>query len=403
MDFSIPTELQELLQRARNLVETGVYPLEPEFFEKGFNAIEGALKKVRDKVKAEGMWLPQIAREHGGLGLSLLEHGLFSAEIGRSPLGNYVFNCQAPDSGNMELLIQYADEEQQRKYLSPLLNGDIRSCFGMTEPEYPGSNPVWMGTTAVKEGGEYVLNGRKWWTTGGDGAAFCVVMAVTDPEAPPHFRASQIIVPMDTPGFIIETTTPFMGHRGEGWASHSEVRLENCRVNQSNRLGPEGAGFLMAQERLGPGRIHHCMRWMGVCERAFDLMCQRAVTRNISPDKPLASKQFVQGWIAESRAEIDAARLMVLQAAWTIDHYGAKAARDQISLIKFTAANTMMRVVDRALQAHGGLGVTDYTPLAAFYRMERASRIYDGTDEVHKLSVARRILRRYAESSREDS
>lgn len=403
MDFSIPSELQELLQRARNLVETEVYPLETEFFEKGFNAIEGALKKVRDKVKAEGMWLPQIAREHGGMGLSLLEHGLFSAEIGRSPLGNYVFNCQAPDSGNMELLIQYADEEQQRKYLLPLLNGDIRSCFGMTEPEYPGSNPVWMGTTAVKHGDDYVLNGRKWWTTGGDGATFCVVMAVTDPEAPPHFRASQIIVPMDTPGLIIETTTPFMGHRGEGWASHSEVRLENCRVPQSNRLGPEGAGFLMAQERLGPGRIHHCMRWMGVCERAFDLMCQRAVTRNISPDKPLASKQFVQGWIAESRAEINAARLMVLQAAWTIDHYGAKAARDQISLIKFTAANTMMRVVDRALQAHGGLGVTDYTPLAAFYRMERASRIYDGTDEVHKLSVARRILRRYAKQSGEDS
>jgi len=403
MDFSFPPELQELLRRARNLVETEVYPLEPEFFEKGFNAIEGTLKKVRDKVKAEGMWLPQIARQHGGLGLSLLEHGLFSAEIGRSPLGHYAFNCQAPDSGNMELLIQYANEEQQRKYLEPLLNGDIRSCFGMTEPEYPGSNPVWMGTTAMKDGDAYILNGKKWWTTGGEGAAFCVVMAVTDPEAPPHFRASQILVPTDTPGFIYEAVTPFMGHRGEGWASHSEVRLENCRVPQSNRLGPEGAGFLMAQERLGPGRIHHCMRWVGVCERAFDLMCRRAVERAIAPDRPLASKQFVQGWIAESRAEIDAARLMVLQAAWTMDRYGAKAARDQISLIKFTAANTMMRVVDRALQAHGGLGVTDYTPLATFYRMERAARIYDGTDEVHKLSVARRILRRYAGASGEDA
>ncbi len=403
MDFSIPPELQELLHRARNLVETEVYPLEPEFFEKGFNAIVPALLNVRKKVKAEGMWLPQIAKEHGGLGLSLLEHGLLSAEIGRSSLGNYVFNCQAPDSGNMELLIQYADKEQQQKYLFPLLNGDIRSCFGMTEPEYPGSNPVWMGTTAVKDGDAYLLNGRKWWTTGGDGAAFCVVMAVTEPSAPPHFRASMIIVPTDTPGFLIEATTPFMGHRGEGWASHSEVCLENCRVPQSNRLGPEGAGFLMAQERLGPGRIHHCMRWIGVCERAFDLMCKRAVERNISPDRPLASKQFVQGWIAESRAEIDAARLMVLQAAWTMDRYGAKAARDQISLIKFTAANTMMRVVDRAMQAHGGLGVTDYTPLAMFYRMERAARIYDGTDEVHKLSVAKRILRRYAEHSGEAS
>ena len=401
MDFSISEELQGLLNRARALVESRLYPLEPVFFEKGFNAIAKALGEVRSAVKAEGMWLPQISREHGGLGLSLLEHGLFSAELGRSPLGNYAFNCQAPDSGNMELLIQYADKEQQKKYLYPLLDGDIRSCFGMTEPDYPGSNPVWMGTTAVKDGDDYVLNGKKWWTTGGDGAAFCVVMAITDPEAPPHFRASQILVPTDTPGFVIEGTTPFMGHRGEGWASHSEVRLENCRVPQANRLGPEGAGFLMAQERLGPGRIHHCMRWIGVCERAFDLMCERAVSRRISPDRPLASKQFIQGWIAESRAEIDAARLMVLQAAWTMDRLGPKAARDQISLIKFTAANTMMRVVDRALQAHGGLGVTDYTPLAMFYRMERAARIYDGTDEVHKLSVAKHILKRYAERSGE--
>lgn len=396
MDFSISSEMQALLDRARSFVETELYPLETRFFEEGFNAVADALREKRNKVKAAGMWLPQIARDHGGLGLSLLEHGLFSAEIGRSPIGHYTFNCQAPDSGNMEILLQYGTTEHKKKYLEPLLAGDIRSCFGMTEPDYPGSNPVWMGTTAVKDGNDYVLNGRKWWTTGGDGAAFCVVMAITDPNAPPHFRASQILVPTDAPGFIIETTTPFMGHRGEGWSSHSEVRLENCRVHQSNLLGPEGAGFIIAQERLGPGRIHHCMRWIGVCERAFEMMCRRAVERNITPERPLASKQFVQGWIAESRAEIDAARLMVLHAAWTIDHHGAKAARDQISLIKFTVANTMMRVVDRALQAHGGLGVTDYTPLAVFYRMERAARIYDGTDEVHKLSVARRILKRYS-------
>ncbi len=399
MDFSIGNELQEILTRAREFVEHELYPLEPMFFDEGFAAVEPALHEKRAKIKQLGMWLPQIAKEHGGMGLSLLEHGLFSVEIGRTPLGHFTFNCQAPDSGNMELLLQYASAEQKERYLQPLLDGDIRSCFGMTEPEYPGSNPVWMGTSAVKDGDDYVLNGRKWWTTGGDGAAFCVVMAVTDPAAPPHFRASQILVPTDTPGFIIETTTPFMGHRGESWASHSEVRLDNCRVPQSSRLGPEGAGFLMAQERLGPGRIHHCMRWIGVCERALDLMCRYAVERYISPDRPLASKQFVQGWIAESRAEIDAARLMVLHAAWIIDNHGAKAARDAISLIKFTVANTMMRVVDRALQTHGGLGVTDYTPLAVFYRMERAARIYDGTDEVHKLSVAKRILRRYTEQA----
>ncbi len=401
MDFSISKELQDLLDRARAFVETELYPLEPQFFEEGFNAVAPALGEVRGKVKAQGMWLPQIAKEHGGLGLSLLEHGLFSAEIGRSPLGHYAFNCQAPDSGNMEVLLQYATQEQRDRYLQPLLDGDIRSCYGMTEPDYPGSNPVWMGTVAVKDGDDFVINGQKWWTTGGDGAAFAVVMAITNPEAPPHFRASQILVPTETPGFIIEGTTPFMGHRGEGWASHSEVRLENCRVPQKNLLGPEGMGFLLAQERLGPGRIHHCMRWIGVCERAFELMCRRAVERRITPDRPLAAKQFLQGWVAESRAEIDAARLMVLHAAWTIDKRGVKEARDQISLIKFTVANTMMRVVDRALQAHGGLGVTDYTPLAVFYRMERAARIYDGTDEVHKLSAAKHILKRYAEEALE--
>ena len=399
MDFSISAELQAHLDRARKFVEEELYPLEPVVLEKGFGAAEPLLNEKRQKVKEMGMWLPQIAKEHGGMGLSLLEHGLFSAELGRTTLGHYTFNCQAPDSGNMELLLEHASPELQERYLKPLLNGEIRSCFGMTEPDRAGSNPVWMDTTAVKDGDDYVINGKKWWTTGGDGAAFCVVMAVTDPNAPPHFRASQILVPTDTPGFTVETTTPFMGHRGEGWASHSEVRLENCRVPQSNLIGPEGAGFLMAQERLGPGRIHHCMRWIGICERSFDLMCQRAVERQISPDRPLATKQFIQGWIAESRAEIDAARLMVLHAAWVIDNHGAKAARDEISLIKFTVANTMMRVVDRALQTHGGLGVTDYTPIANFYRMERASRIYDGTDEVHKLSVAKRILRKYAEEA----
>ncbi|HOT51157.1 MAG TPA: acyl-CoA dehydrogenase family protein, partial [Candidatus Hydrogenedentes bacterium] len=286
MDFSISSELQDLLDRVRGFVETELYPLEPEFLEKGFRAVEPVLREKRRKVKSLGLWLPQIAKEYGGLGLSLVEHGLVSAELGRSPIGHYTFNCQAPDAGNMEILIDYGNEEQKERYLRPLLDGEIRSCFGMTEPDFPGSNPVWMGATAVKDGDSYVLNGRKWWTTGGDGAAFAVVMAITNPEAPPHFRASQILVPTDTPGFIIEATTPFMGHRGEGWASHSEVRLENCRVPQSNLLGAEGSGFLIAQERLGPGRIHHCMRLIGVCERSFDLMCQRAIERRITPERP---------------------------------------------------------------------------------------------------------------------
>ncbi len=389
--------MQGLLARVREFVETELYPLENEFLEKGFGGVFEMLDEKRARVRELGLALPQIHKEFGGLGLSVLEHGLVSAELGKSPMGHYTFNCQAPDAGNMELLIQYGSEEQRERYLKPLLAGEIRSCFGMTEPDHPGSNPTWMGTRADKDGDDYVLNGRKWWSTGGDGAAFSVVMAVTNADAPLHMRASMIIVPTDTPGYINEATTPFMGHRGEGWASHSEVRLENCRVPQSNRVGPEGAGFLLAQERLGPGRIHHCMRWIGVCERSFDLMCRYAAQREVAPERPLASRQFVQGWIAESRAEIDAARLAVLHAAWTIDQRGAKAAREEISLIKFHVANVMMRVVDRAIQVHGGLGVTDYTPLALFYRTERAGRIYDGAGEDHKISVAKRIIRRYVE------
>ena len=386
------------MARVRSFAEESLYPLEPRYLTEGFGSLIPELDALRAEVRSLGMSIPQIDVEHGGMGLSLLEHGLVSAELGRSPVGHYVFNCQAPDAGNMEILIQYGTSEQQDRYLKPLLAGEIRSCYGMTEPDHPGSNPVWMGTTAVKDGGDFVINGRKWWATGADGATFAIVMAVTNPEAPPHLRASQIIVPMDTPGCELAAITPFMGHRGEGWSSHGELRFDNCRVPQSNLLGPEGAGFLIAQERLGPGRIHHCMRWIGVCERCFDLMCRYAAKRRIAPERPLASRQIVQSWVAESRAEIDAARLMVLHAAWTIDNVGAKEARDQISLIKFTVANTMMRVIDRALQVHGGLGVSDYTPLALFYRTERAGRIYDGADEVHKISVAKRILRRYEEA-----
>jgi len=399
MDFAISEAMQELLGRVRGFVEEELYPLEPEFLQKGFGELEPVLAEKRSKARAQGLWLPQIAKEHGGLGLTVLEHGLVSAELGRSPMGHYVLNCQAPDAGNMEILIQYGTDEQKERYLAPLLDGQTRSCFSMTEPDFPGSNPTWMGTMGVKDGDDYVINGRKWWSTGGDGAAFSVVMTVTNPDAPRHLRASQILVPADTPGFIVERSTPHMGHCGVGWASHSEIRLEDCRVPQSNRLGPEGAGFLIAQERLGPGRIHHCMRWIGVSERAFDLMCRYAVKREVAPGRTLGGQEFVQGWIAESRAEINAARLAVLEAAWTIDQRGAKEARDAISLIKFHVANVMLNVVDRAIQVHGGLGVTDYTPLALFFRTERAGRIYDGADEVHKISVAKRILRRYAEEA----
>ena len=396
MDFAVSNETQTLLNKVRQFMEDEIYPIEKEFLVTGFSAVLPALDAKRKRARELGLWLPQIAKDHGGLGLSLLDHGLVSAELGRSILGHYVCNCQAPDAGNMEILIQYGSEAQRERYLKPLLAGEIRSCFGMTEPDHPGSNPTWMGTRAERCGEEYAITGNKWFASGAEGAAFAVVMAITDPDAARHQRASMFLVPADTPGFEIICNTPVMGHRGEGWMSHGEIRLENCRVPRENLLGPEAAGFLIAQERLGPGRIHHCMRWLGICERCFELLCQYAVKRQVAPGRPLALEQFVHGWIAESRAEIDAARLLVLRTAWTIDHEGMKAAHELVSLIKFHTAKVMMNVIDRAVQAHGGLGVTDYTPLAFFYRFERAGRIYDGPDEVHKIVVAKRMLKKCA-------
>lgn len=395
MDFSIPKETQDILDKVRTFINEEAIPLEHDFLNKGFGEILDVLQEKRKRVKELGLWLPQIEKEWGGMGLSLVQHGLVSAELGRCPLGHYLCNCQAPDAGNMEILIQFGTPDQQDKFLRPLLAGETRSCFSMTEPEFPGSNPVWMNTTAVKDGNDYVINGHKWFTSAADGAAFAVVMAVTDPDGPTHARASQILVPMDTPGVELVCNTSIMGHRGEDWHSHAEMRYTDVRVPKENLLGEEGAGFAIAQERLGPGRIHHCMRWLGICERAFELLCDYSARREVAPGKKLGDNQFIQGFIAESRAEIDSARLMVLHAAWSIQEIGAKESRDQVSLIKFHVANVLMRVLDRAIQAHGGLGMTDDTPLAYWFRNERAGRIYDGPDEVHKLVVAKRILKRY--------
>ncbi|MFV2015980.1 MAG: acyl-CoA dehydrogenase family protein, partial [Candidatus Heimdallarchaeota archaeon] len=324
-------------------------------------------------------------------------HGYISQELGRSPFGHYVFNCQAPDAGNMEILIEHGTSEQKEKYLYPLLNGEIRSCFSIVEPHNPGSNPAWIDMKAEKEkeNENYVLNGHKWFTSSADGASFAIVMAITNPDAQKYKRASQIIVPLDTPGFTRIQNINVMGDPGEDWASHAEVHYNNVKVPLTNLLGKEGEGFTIAQQRLGPGRIHHCMRWIGICERAFDLMCERAVNRKVAPDVTLASQQTIQNWVADSRAEINAARLLVLSTANKIDKEGQYAARDDISIIKFYVANTMQRVLDRAIQTHGALGMTDYTPLAFWYAHERAARIYDGPDEVHRRSVAKRILFRY--------
>lgn len=389
------TQTADLVREVREFVGAEVLPLEPTFLKHGFNAVLPELKQVRQKVRARGWWLPALHHPEG-MGLSLCEFARWSEELGRSPLGHYAFNAQAPDIGNMEVLLRHGTPEQQERFLKPLARGEIRSSFGMTEPEYAGSNPVWMDTTAVLDGDEWVINGHKWYTTGFEGSSFCIVMCVTDPDNPNRYaRASQIIVPTDRSGFQHVRKISVMGEQGEDWMSHSEIRLENVRVPAANLLGACGKGFAIAQERLGPGRIHHCMRWIGIAQRCFEMMCAYAARRELSPGKPLGSRQAVQHLIADSKAEIHAARLMVLDAAEKVEQLGAENARVEISVIKYFVAGVLQRVVDRAIQVHGGLGMSDDLPLSFFYRHERAARIYDGADEVHKTVVARAVLKEY--------
>jgi acyl-CoA dehydrogenase len=398
VDFEVSDEMSTMLGLIREFMDREVIPLEGEMLHGDPAVVDARVRAAQAKVKQMGLWAPNHPPEFGGLGLSMVDHGLFAEAVGRSPLGMTVFGTQAPDAGNVEILHKYATAEQRDRFLRPLVAGEIRSCFSMTEPETAGSNPLLLETTAVVDGDDYVINGQKWFTSSADGAAFAIVMAVTDPDAPPHQRASMIIVPTDTAGFNLVRNISVMGHIGSGHASHAEVLYQSCRVPRSNLLGPEGSGFLIAQERLGPGRVHHCMRWLGIAARAFDLMCSRANERVVEPDgRTLADKQVVQHWAAELDAEIRGARLQVLHAAWLIDRHGASAARDEIAAIKFTVANVMLRAVDTAIQVHGALGVTDDTILAYWYRHERAARIYDGADEVHKTSLGRRIMRRYAQ------
>ena len=390
MDFT------EIKNTIKEFVEKELFSLEPWILNSSWEEKLPKLNELREKVKKMDLWLPQIPKEYGGLGLTLEQHGEVSEILGASPYGFYVFNCQAPDAGNMEILMEFGTDEQKEKHLNPLLEGKIRSCFAMTEPDFAGSNPVNMGTIATKKDGNYIINGHKWFTSGFDGAKFAIVMLITDPNNEnPHKKASQIIIPTDSDGLKFIRNISIMGHPGGGWESHAEIKFENVKVPLSNVLGGDGEGFSIAQKRLGPGRIHHCMRWIGMCERSFDLMCKRAVSRELAHGKKLADKQTIQNWIAECRAEINAARLMVQDAAHKIDTQGAYKTRNEISIIKFYCANVLQKVVDYAIQVHGALGVTDDTILASYYRHERAARIYDGADEVHKSRVARQILKKY--------
>jgi len=388
--------MDNYLDKISQIVEEDILSLEHDFLMNGFGHVLPQLNECRKKVKEQGLWTPYLSDQYGGMGLTLVEFAAVSELLGKTPLGHFCFNSQAPDIGNIELLKDHASDQLKSEFLQPLISGEIRSCFGMTEPQRPGSNPTWMDTRAVRDGDDYVINGNKWFTSAADGASICVVMAVTDPEAENKYeRASMFVVPVDNPGFEIVRNIPVMGDVGEGYMSHGEIRLTDCRISASNIIGKEGEGFILAQERLGPGRIHHCMRWIGICERAVALMCARASSRELSPNKFLSEKQTIQNWISESAAKIYGARLMVLDCAKKIEAYQTKGARKEISMIKFHVADILMNVLDKAIQAHGALGMTEYTPLSFWYRHERGSRIYDGADEVHKSFVARSILKDY--------
>jgi len=395
---NIPQEaLPQLLEKYREFVKEELFPIDLKVVQGPFKSFFPILNELRAKAKELGLFAPHLSTQDGGVGLNLVQFAQVSEILGQSPIGHYVFNCAAPDIGNMELLHLFGTEAQQSTWLKPLQKGEIRSCFAMTEPEMPGSNPVHLGTIAHREGNDYVINGHKWFTTAADGAKFTIVMAVTNPEAEnPYQRASMLLVPLDNPGYQLIRNIPIMGEAGEDYLSHGEVKFENCRVPVSNLIGKEGQGFALAQERLGPGRIHHCMRWIGICERVFDLMCKRAISRQLDPGKALAEKQTIQNWIAESRAEIKASRLMVMDTAQKMQELGAKAVKEDISTIKFFVADVLMKVIDRAIQVHGALGITDDTLLSFWYRHERGARIYDGPDEVHKSALARSILKNYS-------
>jgi len=396
MSVFLTERLQKIIPGIREFVKYKLMPLEPRFIHHPFRELEPELHRKRQQVQSLGWWTPHLPEAEGGLGLTLTEFAQISEELGRTPIGHYVFNCNAPDIGNTELILKFGTAAQKHTFLEPLIHGHIRSCFSMTEPQHAGSNPVWMSTVATKENGQYIINGQKWFTTAADGAAFAVVMAITDPENPnPYQRASMIIVPTDNAGFELVRNISIMGETGDSYNSHSEIRYNNCRVPVENLLGPEGGGFMLAQERLGPGRIHHCMRWIGICERAFDLMCRHAATRELSPGHFLGQQQIVQTWIAECRAQITAARLMVLHTALDMEQQGQQAVREQVSTIKFFVANVLQQVLDKAIQVHGALGITDDTMLSFWYRHERGARIYDGPDEVHKSVLARKILKEY--------
>ena len=404
MDFAPSLKVLELQAKLTAFMEAYIYPNEQaveDEIEASGNPYHHAriVDELKQKARDQGLWNLFLPDDRFGAGLTNLEYAPLCEIMGRSAMAAQVFNCSAPDTGNMEILAEFATPEQQEQWLKPLLDGDIRSCFSMTEPHTASSDPTNLQTRAVRDGDEYVITGRKWFTSNAmhPHCGIVIAMEVTDPEAPRHRRATMILVPTDTPGFNVLRSLPVFDHHGEG--GHAEVLYDDVRVPVTNRLGEEGSGFAIAQARLGPGRIHHCMRSIGGAERAFELMCERANSRYAFGSK-LIEKQTIQNWIAESRMQIDAARLMTLYAAWKMDTIGKKEARQEISMIKILAARTYLDVLDRAIQVHGAMGVTNDTPLAHMWQHARTLRIVDGPDEVHLQTIARRESRKFTEAMR---
>ncbi|OBJ46444.1 acyl-CoA dehydrogenase [Mycolicibacterium mucogenicum] len=395
-DFSTEPEFQEKLDWMAEFVRSEVYPLETLTLD--WPALKRAVAPLQEEVKKRQLWAAHLGPELGGQGYGQVKLGLMHEILGTSAYAPLVFGNQAPDSGNCEILAEAGTEEQKRKWLYPLLSGALCSAFAMTERDAAGADPSLLASTAVLDGDEWVISGHKWFITNASLADFMIVVAVTDPDEQPHRRTSQFIVPMGTPGVRIVrdiASMEILEHHGpQAYPSHAEVLLEDVRVPADAMLGGRGDGFVIAQKRLGPGRIHHCMRWIGQANRAFDMLCERATYR-YAHGSVLGDKQTVRSWIADSAAEISAARLMTLHAAWLIDQQGTAKARKEIALIKFFGAKILHDVIDRALQAHGSLGYCADLPLEAMYRAARAARLYDGPDEVHRDTVARLILRGY--------
>jgi acyl-CoA dehydrogenase len=394
-DFSTDPDFQRKLDWMDSFVREEIFPLEVlDLSGDQFRLLTAPLK---DRVKEEGLWAAHLDPELGGQGFGQVKLALMHEILGKSVFAPLVFGNQAPDSGNSEILALCGTAEQKDRWLYPLLDGRLRSCFAMTEPAVAGADPTLIETTAVLNGAAWVLNGLKWYSSNASVADFFVVMAVTDADAPPRNRASMIVVDADTPGIEVSQfgtmehphpTPDLVDNHGE------MVQFRDVRVPVENLLGERGQGFKIAQQRLGPGRIHHCMRWLGQARRAFDMLCERSLYR-YAHGSLLSEKQTVQNWIADSLAEMTAARLVTLHAAWIMDTQGQAAARKEVSLIKFWGAKVLHDVIDRAIQVHGGLGYSTELPLEEMYRRARAARIYDGPDEVHRQSVARLVLRDY--------